>query len=514
VPNAISEIDWDPKPTLKPGMDFHDGVAYFTVPLHRNVLVPSKKKDGDPHLEKQLQTYIVTSDRQGIWYDAESLDDHGFVPDDQLVQERDNRWERANVKAFLEDEVEGPTSEELYDEIRSIYTRYVEFADEMYHDIMTLFVMYTYVYRLWGSTGYIHYNGTAASGKSRNLSILNTLAFNPIWASSMSPSALYRQLAGSPGTTCIDETEGFEGERGEELRRVLNAGYVNGSKVRRSEKGQNDRWMTVSYDVFGPKALASINPLEAVIASRCLIVSMRPAIRELPDFLPTAPEWVQTRNRLYLWAMENTKDIADLVTQWHDDSDTGKKARLCPKLIGRQWETTGQYIVLADYIGGEHFATKIIAFMNAYFAKQQEALDATDRLRTTLRCLPRVLATKSSHPGNLYSVKDIHEVVSSYMETDATEYFKTKHVTKNLDVLGFKHKVRASGGLRIELSEDAVRHEFMQRRVEPFEEDLDWLAGTRSYQTGERLFEQPVHVPTSSGTHYDHPFWETEEEDG
>lgn len=512
MPNAISEIDWNPKPVLKPGMDYHNGVAYFTIPLWRNVLVPSKKKDEEPRLEKQLQTYVITSDRMGIWYDKETLDAHGFMMDDQVVQEKESRWELSNARAFLEGEAESPTSETLYDSIRSIYTRYVEFADEMYHDIMTLFVMYTYVYRLWESTGYIHYNGTAASGKSRNLSILNTIAFNPIWASSMSPAALYRQLAGSPGTTCIDETEGFEGERGEELRRVLNAGYKDGSKVRRAEKGANDRWVTQSYDVFGPKALASINPLEAVIASRCLIVSMRPAIRELPDFLASAPQWAEVRNNLYLWAMDNTKDIAALVTQWHDDSDTGKKARLCPKLIGRQWETTGQYIVLADYIGGEHFATKIIAFMNAYFAKQQEALDATDRLRTTLRCLPRVLATKGAHPGHLYSVKDIHEVVSSYMETDATEYFKTKHVTKNLDVLGFKHKVRGSGGLRIELDEGAVRHEFAQRRVEPFDEDLDWLAGTVSYQTGDRLFEHPVST-TPVTTHFDRPFWEVEEEE-
>jgi hypothetical protein len=510
VANLISEIDWEPKVTMHPGMDFHDGVAYFTIPLHRNVVVPSKKKDEEPRVENRLDTYIVTSERQGIWYDKDTLEAHGFVPDDQVVQEKDTRWELKNVKAFLEGEASGPTSEDLYDEIRAIYTRYVEFSDEIYHDIMTLFVMYTYVYRLWESTGYIHFNGTAASGKSRNLSILNTIAFNPIWASSMSPAALYRQLAGSPGTTCIDESEGFEGERGEELRRVLNAGYKDGSKVRRAEKGREDRWVTVSYNVFGPKALASINPLEAVIASRCLIVSMRPAIRELPDFLSSATQWVGTRNHLYLWAMENTKELADLAAQWHDDSETGKKARLCPKLIGRQWETTGQYIILADYIGGEHFASKIITFMNNYFAKQQEAMDATDRLRTTLRCLPRVLATKGAHPGHLYSVKDIHEVVSSYMESDATEYFKTKHVTKNLDVLGFKHKVRGSGGLRIELAEDAVRHEFAQRRVEPFEEDNDWLLGKVSYQTGD-LLPQLATTPVTSP--YDHPFWETDAEE-
>jgi hypothetical protein len=205
-----------------------------------------------------------------------------------------------------------------------------------------------------------------------------------------------------------------------------------------------------------------------------------------------------------VWAISNASAIDTLAGEWRDE----KKERLAPRLIGRQWEVTSQYIILADFVGGEEFASQVIEFLNTYFKKQQEALNATDRLRTTLRCLPRVLATKVAHPTHLYSVKDIHEVVSSYMETDATEYFKTKHVTKNLDTIGFKNKVRASGGLRIELDEKAVRAEFIQRRVEPFEEDIAWLAGDISYQ------DQPVIArPASDNIPEDgEPWWETTED--
>ena len=171
--------------------------------------------------------------------------------------------------------------------------------------------------------------------------------------------------------------------------------------------------------------------------------------------------------------------------------------------MGRAWETTSQLVILADYVGGETFANRLIEFLNEYFAKQQEALDATDRLRTSLRCLPRVLATKQPHPTHLYSVKDIHEVIVSYMETDSTEYFKTKHVAKNLEVLGFRKKVRASGGLRILLEEEAIQQEFRQRRVEPFEEDIEWLEGKHSYQ------DQP---PTPKAESEEEPWWETTED--
>lgn len=491
----LDEIDWNPTTTLYPGMDFHDGTAYYTVPLKRNTTKPGKGKDADPIHIKEQATYVIPSKGKGFFYDEEALDLMGFIPVESVYQERESKWSLTSAKAFLEGKTSPTPSAELFAEIRNVYTKYVEYADENFHDVMALFLMYTYVFRLFRRTGYIHFNGTAASGKSRNLSILNTLAFNSVWASSMSAASLYRKLAGSPGTTLLDESEGFEGERGEDLRRILNAGYVDGAKAIRTEKvGKLDKFMPVEYDVFGPKALASINPLEAVIASRCIVVGMRPAIRELPTFNDDDPEWSALRDKLYIWALNNSAEISLMIQEWRDE----KHARLAPRLMGRSWETTGQLIVLADYIGGEPLATTIITFMNTYFAKQQEALNATDRLRTTLRCLPRVLATKQEHPTHLYSVKDIHEVVSSYMEADATEYFKTKHVTKNLDVLGFRNKIRASGGLRIELSEDAVRSEFVQRRVEPFEEDATWLAGEVSYQ----------------GRHQEEtPWWDSEEAD-
>lgn len=491
-------------------MDYHDGTTYFTIPLHRRVMVPAKKKSEEDRLIEDPQTYIVTSEREGIWYDNEALEYHGFKAKKTIFQVSDSRWSNESVQQFLQGEHDAPTSEALFREIRDIYTTYVEYADEAYFDIMALFVMYTYVYRLFKTTGYIHFNGTAASGKSRNLSILNALAFGAVWASSMSSASLYRRIDGSPGTICVDESEGFEGERGEDLRRILNAGYVEGSKVQRTEQvkvnGQ-DAWTPVEYETFSPKVLASINPLEPVIASRCLIIAMRPAVRQLPDFITHDPRWGAVRDRLYLWAMENTEALAGLIEEWRETDDESKKSRLAPKLIGRQWETTHQYVILADYIGKARFSEPIIGFLNNYFTKQQEAMDATDRIRTSLRCLPRVLASKAPHEGNLYSVKDIHEVIVSYMEADSTEYFKTKHVTKNLDVLGFKHKVRAAGGLRVELDEAAVRREFQQRRVQPFEEDLDWLAGKTDYQTGNGLFDTP-----SPKLHTDHAWWADKED--
>ena len=501
----MTDIDWEPKVTLRPGMDFKDGRAYYTVPLLRNLITMSKGKDPEPIHYKEMQTYVIPSTGKAFWYDEENLDLQGYVPISTMFQEKESRWSLPSVKAFLDGKAPTVPTSDLFTEVRNIYTTYVEYADEMYYDIMSLYMMYTYIFRLFESTGYIHFNGTMASGKSRNLAILNALAFNSVWAASMSAASLYRKLDGSPGTTLLDESEGFDGERGEDLRRVLNAGYKDGSKVTRTEKsGKLERFTPVEYEVFGPKALASIKEMEPVIQSRCLVVAMRPAIRELPEFETKSTHWAPVRDRLYLWAINNAAAIAALALEWRES----KHERLAPKLMGRGWETTGQLVILADFVGGDEFAERLIEFLNVYFAKNQESQDATDRLRTTLRCLPRVLATKQPHPTHLYSSKDIHEVITSFMEEDQTEYFKTKHAVSNLAVLGFKHKVRASGGLQVELNEDAVRAEFRQRRVEPFEEDIPWLAGDICYQ------DQPVIArPTSESIPEEgEPWWETTED--
>jgi hypothetical protein len=477
---VIEEADWNPKPILRPGMDFHEDMAYFTIPLGRTSRKPGKGKDAEPTFVKEPATYVVTSDHHGFWYDEKDLELAGFLPSEQVYQERTPNWSLESAKAYLDGKAPTVLTKALFSEMRTVYTTYVEYADDIAYDLMALFVMYTYVFRLFESTGYVHFNGTAASGKSRNLAILDVLAFNAVWASSMSAASLYRKLAGSPGTTCIDESEGFDGERGEELRRILNAGYKDGATAIRTEKTKNDRYMPVEYEVFGPKALASINPLEPVIASRCVVIPMRPAIRQLPDFTRRNPRWQELRDHLYVWALDNASALAALTAEWH--SESGKKQRLAPKLISRQWETTAQFVVLADYVGGEEFATKVIEWFNGYFVKQQKAADASDRLRTTLRALPRVLASKQAYPGNMYSLKDIHEVISGYLEEDQREYFKTKHVGKNLDTIGFRNKARATGGMRVELNEDAVRAEFTQRQVEVMDEDTEWFEGKRSYQ--------------------------------
>lgn len=478
---VADDVSWDEVDVLRPGMDFKDGMTFITLPAWLSVKKEVKRgKKTEEVIERQLGLACVTSGGGRFAYTPEEVERLGFGFPDNVIVPKVRRWSGQSIEQFRAGEAEVPSPPALYADLRKVYETYVEFAREEYYDVMPLFIMGTYMFRLYKSLGYIHFNGTAASGKSQNLNILRALAFNTAWASSMSSAALYRSLAGHPGTVCIDEAEGWEGERGEELRRILNSGYLDGSTVQRVEKGAGDKFYVAQFESYGPKAIASINPLDNVIGSRCLVVAMRPALRKIAEFDAADTRWDELRDRLYLWVMFHAPAVAERISLWNRVT----RFERAPNLISRHWQITQTYITIADFIdsfdGGDRCA-RLIAFFTEYFAESQKQQDATDRLRLVLRCLPRVLNRFAPQDEGFFHLKTILEVVHEYLEDDAKEYYKTRTLGKHLDVLGFRKRRAHKQGQQVWITPEQVRQEFAQRRVEPDPDDTAWVKGEVEY---------------------------------
>lgn len=491
---VVDDVSWDDVDVLRPGMDFKDGITFVTIPGWLSIKKEIRKgKKTEEVIERVLGLAAVTSEGGRFAYTPEEVERLGYGYPDNVIIPKVRRWTGESIEAFRTGNVEPPAPTVLFADLRKVYETYVEFAREEYYDVMPLFIMGTYMFRLFKSLGYIHFNGTAASGKSQNLNILKALAFNTAWASSMSSAALYRSLAGHPGTVCIDEAEGWEGERGEELRRILNSGYIDGSTVQRVEKGPGDKFYVAQFEAYGPKAIASINPLDNVIGSRCLVVGMRPALRKIVEFDYTDERWSNLRDRLYLWLMFYAPIIAERVETWNKTT----RFERAPNLISRHWQITQMYVILADlidsYDNGDR-CDRLITFFTEYFAESQKQQDATDRIRLVLRCLPRVLARHVPNDEGYFYLKSILEVVHDYLEDDAKEYYKTRTLSKHLDVLGFKKRRPHKQGQQVWLDPNTIRQEFRQRRVEPDPEDIPWLDGETEYQPTQPV----VSVPTDN----------------
>lgn len=480
----LDEFSWDEVEVLRPGVDFKDGVTYATVPMRINTIKKTKKgKDFTEEVVQELGIGCVTSERKHFAFTEDRVKDFGFAYPKTVLRPSTSRWSMDSIKSYLDGEYKAPHPVNIFNSLYKIYKEHVEYANEIYYLMMPLFVMSSYMFRSFNSIGYVHFNGTQASGKSVNLSLLKAFGFNTVWASSMSTASLFRTMAGNPGLICVDEAEGFEGEKGEDLRRILNSGYLKGSTVLRTEAA-GDKFVVVEYESFGPKAIASINPLEPVIGSRCVVVPMRPVIRKITEFDMDAVKWEPLRDRLYLWMMDEQGEIKTLAEKWAEDTRNTR----APKLLARQWQITQAYIVLADYLDKMDKGTRcdqLIAHFTEYFAEAQKQLNATDRIRLVLRTLPRVLATVSPSDEGYFPLKTIHEVVSQYLEEDQKEYFKTRTLGKYLDVLGFKKKRPHRQGQQIWITADQVRAEFRQRQVEPDEEDEAWLREEVEYNPSE-----------------------------
>lgn len=97
--------------------------------------------------------------------------------------------------------------EQLYDFIRKKVEMHVWFAEPIYYDLLALWIVATYMHQAFPSLGYCHCHGVSGSGKSRALSVLSSLAWKGLSASSISPASLYRIVEAVRPTLIIDEDE-------------------------------------------------------------------------------------------------------------------------------------------------------------------------------------------------------------------------------------------------------------------------------------------------------------------
>jgi hypothetical protein len=478
-------VHLDEMPVLRPGLDYRNKHLYVTLPIDRDETKTVKSGKATKEVTQRVTATIAIrsagpdDDGPAVFlYDDDSVRAQGFRFPQSFVQELVNRWPTNSMHDYLARDHDPVDPATLYDRIRQVYRDHVEYPDDIYYSLVPLFIMGSYVFRIFPATGYIHFNGTAASGKSQNLRILQALGLNTVWASNMSTASLFRQVAGCPGIICVDEAESFESERGQELRQILLSGYNDGSTVTRTERGANEKFVVVRYEAYAPKVLASINPLDSTLASRCIVVPMAPAIRTIPEFDATDARWADIRADLYVWAMTHVNELADLRDHWFRE----KRHEKAPGIKSRAWEIAMQYFILGDHVGGDELVDQLRVFFDNYFAKAAKTREDNDRQYTLLKALPRVMSEVAPHPDFFYTLKEIHTIAVSFIEEDAREYYKTRTVARHLTSLGFKETRTAKGGKQIQLLEGQVRRAFEQRHVTPFPEDEEWLSGTRSYQ--------------------------------
>lgn len=473
----MESLQGTPLRVLHPGMDYIDKKFWLTVPRSRIVMQKKGKgKDAEYAPVQEWHLLALNDEKEMFPYDEENLYNRGFRRPDSFMMYK-NGWDGSTPFDFVKGDTTPPDTFDLYLRVRRVYEQYIEFADEAIYDIVTSWVMATYVFQVFDNFAYLHFNGTAASGKSQNLRILKAIAYNAQWTTNMTASNLFRGIANNPGVWCIDEAETFHDERGQELRTILRNGYKKGMDVKRLAGKPDGTFEEHAFATYSPKALASINALDDTTSQRAIVIGMRPAYRDIPYFDQDADEWTALRDDLYLWSLYNARNIHAEWMRWNNHERT---------LINRAWEVSACIVVLSDYVGGETISGPVVLWLERYFETVRQQQDANDLIRTLATALPSVMKYIPARDDWWYPLSAIRDKLLDITDEDVSDKITTRSIQRWLKPLGLDTVRKAKGGKQIQLRESEVRAIIKDRRIDLLPEDIAWGAGKEDYQTEDK----------------------------
>jgi len=193
------------------------------------------------------------------------------------------------------------SSHELWTEVRSFIYDHLFLPDRELYEVLTAWVLSTWLRELWTVVPYIFFYGPVASGKTRGLETIHQLCYRGILASNITPAALFRVCDLWHPTVLLDETEIYNQQTKVEVVGLLNSGYRKGQYAFRAKVTQDGTELE-SFDVFGFKALAGTQGLRKALESRCLMVKMLKAKRKVNRFVDEKRA-TELRNKLLGWRL-------------------------------------------------------------------------------------------------------------------------------------------------------------------------------------------------------------------
>lgn len=251
------------------------------------------------------------------------------------------------------------SQENLVADIKTFIHRYAD-VSEFREDLTAHFLLMTWVYDLFTAVPYLRFLGEPGTGKSRMLQVAGHLAYKGIFAGGATTSSpLFRLIEVYRGTLVIDEADYKASDAWTDIIKILNAGYMKGVPVLRSEK-VGDTYEPRPYDVYGPKIIGNRFRFDDwALETRCITLEMdeqqlRP---EIPKQLPPKfyAEAQDLRNKLLQWRFDRLTEVKP---------DESALLHLEPRLtqIG-----TPIYSVSAS----EKFRKQLVQFLSDYGRKQQ-----------------------------------------------------------------------------------------------------------------------------------------------
>ena len=415
-----------------------------------------KKDDEDPEIEFENHAFMICNGQEKKVLPIED----SYLKKNFRIKLRpewsENRWRQEQIFKWR-DSKEKVNPKEAFDLMLSTIKNYLDFETEADYVYFALWNIHTYFYELFDATPYNDYNGLKRTGKSKALEFQKNVCFNSLMSADITPSSLFRTVEGTGATLLLDETENFSNKKDEKAqanRTLLMQGFLKDQFAIRSEGKSDSGFTPQMYNLFSPKSIAHIKPIDDVLSDRCIQTMMkRSKNKELLN------KWIDRKDSRFSEIRDYCYRL--FLDYGHEINQLQDEARKLSSLSGREllvWLPIFTLALFFQNAGCEGLTAKMISKSSS----SSESRQMEDEEEIDLKVLKFIYQVginieDSSQKGWKYT-KSLYNSLKNMAEDYGikAEYLTDKSLSNYLLRLGFKKK-RLSKGFGFLIDEETIK---------------------------------------------------------
>lgn len=265
-------------------------------------------------------------------------------------------------------------NQDIFEEVRSQVKRYWDHYDDEWFDLVTAWIIHTYLVNGIGYTGYIILKGKEDTGKSTLQKIIARLSYNGFFSGKSTPAVTSRLAHFTQATINLDE---FEKNADDEVQGVFNTGQRKGAKYSFTNMNKDDiEEQITSLFSFCPKTLSvnSLYEFDSHFLSRAYILEATRTTRSIEKIENMDKQdersFAQYRNDLLAYCLFNHDEVISNIEQYRENLE----------FSGRESDKIGLICGILDHFKGEEKAQEVQEFLSDKKDLQEEQIN--QRLKT------------------------------------------------------------------------------------------------------------------------------------